>query len=410
MRILFVNASGQLGGAERILLDLAAELRRRDGLSLRLLLLDDGPLRVEMERLGVEVRVVPMPEGLARVGESGQRLGARGAGRLRTLLRLAGASPSALAHARRTRTVLRLLRPDLVHSNTMKSHVLTALLRPRRTPLLWHLHDFVGERGMGRRLLKRLGGRGVRAIAISRAVAEDARAALPSTPVHLALNGIDTDHFSPGPADAAALDRLAGMAPAEPGVVRVGLIATYARWKGQDLFLQAAEQALRRGSAARFYVVGGPIYRTGGSQFDLDELRGMARALGIDHAVGFVPFQRDPRDAYRALDVVVHASTRPEPFGRTIVEAMACGRATVVSGGGGAAELFRDGEDALGFAPGDAGSLSAAMVRLAGDADLRARLGRAARATAERRFARRRMADDVYEIYAAASAATSECS
>ena len=49
----------------------------------------------------------------------------------------------------------------------------------------------------------------------------------------------------------------------------------------------------------------------------------------------------------RALDVVVHASTQPEPFGLVIAEAMACGRAVVVSSGGGAAEIVTPGEDAL---------------------------------------------------------------
>ena len=67
-------------------------------------------------------------------------------------------------------------------------------------------------------------------------------------------------------------------------------------------------------------------------------------------SVGFVPFVEDPVPVYRALDVVLHASTQPEPFGLTVVEAMACGRAVVVSAAGGAAELFTDGVDALGVA------------------------------------------------------------
>ena len=53
--------------------------------------------------------------------------------------------------------------------------------------------------------------------------------------------------------------------------------------------------------------------------------------LGVEAHVGFIGFQSEPVDIYRAADVVVHASTQPEPFGLTIVEAMACGRATVVS-------------------------------------------------------------------------------
>jgi glycosyltransferase involved in cell wall biosynthesis len=47
-----------------------------------------------------------------------------------------------------------------------------------------------------------------------------------------------------------------------------------------------------------------------------------------------------PADAMRALDVVVHASTDPEPFGLVVAEAMACGRAVTTSGTGGASELI----------------------------------------------------------------------
>ena len=53
----------------------------------------------------------------------------------------------------------------------------------------------------------------------------------------------------------------------------------------------------------------------------------------------------------RALDIVVHASTEPEPFGLTIAEGMASGRAVIVSAAGGAAEIVQDGVDALTCAP-----------------------------------------------------------
>ncbi len=55
----------------------------------------------------------------------------------------------------------------------------------------------------------------------------------------------------------------------------------------------------------------------------------------------------------RALDIVVHASTRPEPFGLVIAEAMACGRAVITSAAGGAAEIVESEVDALTHTPGD---------------------------------------------------------
>jgi glycosyltransferase involved in cell wall biosynthesis len=80
----------------------------------------------------------------------------------------------------------------------------------------------------------------------------------------------------------------------------------------------------------------------------------------------------------RALDVVVHASTSPEPFGLVIAEAMACERPVIVSVAGGAAEIVTLGVDALGHHPGDAEGLAARMTELAIDPALRRRLGSAA--------------------------------
>ena len=179
-------------------------------------------------------------------------------------------------------------------------------------------------------------------------------------------------------------------------------MSAYARWKGHETFFDAAHRLLLRNDlpSMRFYVVGGALYETGkAAQYDRVELVAMARALGILGSVSFVPFQRCPEDTFRALDIVVHASTRPEPFGRTIVEAMACGRAVVVSRAGGAAELFSHGDDALGIEPGNAHQMAEAVALLASQPKRRAELGRAARHTAERRFDRQRLGPELLAAY-----------
>jgi glycosyltransferase involved in cell wall biosynthesis len=101
----------------------------------------------------------------------------------------------------------------------------------------------------------------------------------------------------------------------------------------------------------------------------------------------------------RSLDIVVHASTDPEPFGLVIAEAMACAKPVVVSQAGGASELIDPGINALAFDPGDAGALARRIEELAQDTGLRQRLGSAGRSTAERSFDRRRMAGELTSIY-----------
>jgi glycosyltransferase involved in cell wall biosynthesis len=82
---------------------------------------------------------------------------------------------------------------------------------------------------------------------------------------------------------------------------------------------------------------------------------------------------------------------------------MACGRAVIVSNAGGAAELVDPGVDAVLHTPGDADDLAAAILMLVRDPDMRARLGHAARRTAERSFDRERLAAELIPIYRAAA-------
>jgi glycosyltransferase involved in cell wall biosynthesis len=267
--------------------------------------------------------------------------------------------------------------------------------------VLWHLHDLLSHRPVMARALRRITFGVAGAIAISEAVQRDAAAVLRGLPISLVRNAVDTEHFSPGDRDGDELDRLSGLEPGAPDVVRVGLVATYANWKGQDVFLDALASLPATGPSVRGYIVGGPIYATAGSQFTRDELEKRSAANGLAGRVGFIPFQTDPAEVYRMLDVVVHASIRPEPFGLTIVEAMSCGKPVIVSAAGGALELFATGHDGIGHDPGNAPALADAIARLAGDPTLRSQLGANARRTAVEKFSQVRYGREIAAIYAA---------
>jgi glycosyltransferase involved in cell wall biosynthesis len=241
-------------------------------------------------------------------------------------------------------------------------------------------------------------------------VKRDLAQILPGVLVTVILNAIDVDHFCPASADGQMLDQLAGLPAAQPGTLRVGLVATYARWKGHEVFLQAAARVCSEAGSfpVRFYIVGGPIYLTS-AQFSNDELRQMTRDLGLEGRVGFVPFQSDTLQTYRCLDIVVHASTKPEPFGLTIVEAMACGRAVIVAKAGGAAELFQSDEDAVGVPPGNVAALAAAIAGLLHDSEKRTRLGQAARRSAVARFDRSRLGPEVLNFYKSVLGSGGQC-
>ncbi|MDR3638949.1 MAG: glycosyltransferase [Isosphaeraceae bacterium] len=392
MKILFFNPTGILGGAERNLLDVLTSLRTaRPDWRLRLLLGDEGPLRNAVEALGIPCDTLPLPHTVARLGDAGL---SGLSGRVRLAARTPAAAVATAGYVKRLRTRLRAEAPDRVVTNGMKAHVLGAWTAPRGVPVLWNLQDFVRSRPIMAHLLRASSGRNITVVALSLAVAADVAQTLGHdaeiTTIHSA---IDLDQFAPGPGQGSALDQASGLPPAPPGTVRVGLVSTFARWKGHDVFLEAAAQ-IPPDRPCRFYVVGGPIYRSAGSQYSVEELRDKAEALGLSGRIGFTGHQADPVAALRALDVVVHASTRPEPFGRVIVEGMACGRAVVAMRDGGAAELFQDDVTALGCRPGRPDELAQAITRLVDDPTLRSRLGAAGREAALARFNRTRLAGE----------------
>jgi glycosyltransferase involved in cell wall biosynthesis len=131
--------------------------------------------------------------------------------------------------------------------------------------------------------------------------------------------------------------------------------------------------------------------------------------LGLEEAVSFRG--RLPRAEIVALyhdhDVLVFPSVWNEPFGITILEAMACGLPVVATGTGGSGEIVRDGENALVFAPGDAAACARQVGRLMEDDALFERVRRNARESVERHFTLERTIEQIEEGLRAAVAAGS---
>jgi glycosyltransferase involved in cell wall biosynthesis len=385
MRVLFLSTSGQLGGAERVLLEMVRVCAGAPGGRAGVVLIQPGPLADAVADSGGEPILLPLPDSLARLGEARQ-------GPVRTALGVAAAGWPAARYTARLCEVVERWAPDVVHANGIKMHVLAA--RTGTRPLVWHLHDYVGRRRISASILRRYASRAAGIIAPSEDAAADARRSL-QRPVQVLPNGVDTARFTPdGP--IADLDAAAGL-PVATDVVRIGLVATYARWKGHETFLRAVA-SLPNTRGVRAYVIGGAVYGRTASEVSRDELVEAARAAGVADRIAFIGFQRDLAPLYRALDVVVHASTDPEPFGLVVAEAMACARTVVAGNLGGVNEIVTP-ESAIVHRSGEAGDLARAMMVAAGDPALRARLGAAARRRVMEHFSVDRFRARLLELY-----------
>jgi len=395
VRIVFLDPSGELGGAEAALVELIAALRdARPSWTMNLIASAAGPLLDRALKVGIPFKALAFPPSLARLGEWGRR------GSLANRLLLAGAVARAAApvasYASRLRRELAMLDPDIVHTNGLKMHLLGGWCRPARARVVWHLHDYPDARPLGAALLRMNARRCSAVVANSNSVSDRARAMLSNGPkVHTVHNAVDLDRFHPdGP--SLNLDVLSGLPPLAPGGIRVGLVGTFAKWKGHDVFLRALAQ-VRTAVPVRGYVIGDSIYQTEGSQYSISMLRDLASRSGLEGHVGFTGYIADVPAALRSLDIVVHASVEPEPFGLVIAEAMACGRPVVVSRAGGAAEIAQAG--AVFHTPGNAAELAARIVQLVNEPALRGTLSKAGRAAAERLFSRKRLVEVLIPVY-----------
>jgi glycosyltransferase involved in cell wall biosynthesis len=398
-RICFVSTLGELGGAEVCLLDTIEVLKKRHPeWRAALIVPSEGSLALRARELDIQVEIVPYPGSLARIGDSQFRRSTQSVNAFALAASLISAVPVFASYRSSLRRILRSFAPDVVYANGFKAQIFAAMVRPRSSRLVWHTHDYVSSRPIVARLFRGYARHTDRLIANSKSVAEDIHSILGSDsvrPLDVIYNAVDLNRFSPR-GERLDLDRLSGLDPAPFGSVRVALVATMAWWKGHRTYLEAMSRL--RSLPVRGYLIGGPIYRTGGSENSLADLRDAAQKLGISDRVGFTGFLPDIASALRSVDVVVHASTRPEPFGRALIEAMACGKPVITTGLGGSAEIVSAGPGSLKFWPGEADDLAKAISTLARNPPLCKSMGDSARKTVVQHFGREQLAENLDRV------------
>jgi len=180
--------------------------------------------------------------------------------------------------------------------------------------------------------------------------------------------GLDLDAFSPR-APLPGLRAELGIGSDEPVITLVGGLVD---WKGQDVLLDAAPRILERYPHAHLLLVGGAY---GKDRAFADEIARRAAAPALEGRVRLLGMRGDVPDILALSTIVLHASTKPEPFGRTFLEGMALGKAVIASNEGGPLDVIEDGVDGLLIPPRDPQRLADAVLRLLDQPAFAAALG-----------------------------------
>jgi glycosyltransferase involved in cell wall biosynthesis len=199
--------------------------------------------------------------------------------------------------------------------------------------------------------------------------------------------GFDLGLFTRADDRRGTLHRELGLAAGRP---LVGIVGRLVPIKNHGLFLRAARRVVEARPDAAFVIVGD------------GELRGAleqdARALGLAEHVRFLGWRRDLDVVYADLDVVALSSIN-EGTPVALIEAMAAGRAVVATEVGGVGDVVEDGETGILVPSEDEEGLAAAVLKLLGDASLRARFGARGRQRAVSRYGADRLVEDVRRLY-----------
>jgi len=353
-RILIVIGSLDVGGAEMHLLQVLPPLAKL-GFDIRVhTLTGRGTLADRFEASGIRVVAPPGSEAGSRAGGF--------AGRAYRALR-AGVS---LAH------FLRTWRPVIVHFFLPESYLVGAPVamlasNAKRVMSRRSLNDYQAKRPVLARLEHALHGHMQALVGNSQAVVDQLAAeGAPRRSLHLIRNGIDLARFAQ-PAPRAEVRAAIGTSG---NSLVIACVANLIPYKGHADLIEAL--------ASAHDLPPWELWCAGRDDGVGTELRARAEAAGVGARIRWLGPRSDIPELLAAADIGVLAS-HEEGFPNAVVEAMAAGLPVVATKVGGIPEAVADGSTGLLVAPRDGAALSAALVRLGAQPDLRRKMGEAGR-------------------------------
>jgi len=183
------------------------------------------------------------------------------------------------------------------------------------------------------------------------------------------------------------------------GRFNIGLVGCLVDWKGHDVFIEAANilaNELNR-KDCKYFIIGGMPCQSSPLKKKLQELVAKYR---LSESMVFTGHQANVFPFISKMDTIVHASIKPEPFGRVIIEAMALGKPVIATKIGGPLEIITNGVDGLLIRESDPRALAVAIHGLLNDTNRRKNISTAASRKVKERFELSNTVNKIEDIYA----------
>jgi L-malate glycosyltransferase len=383
LKILFYNHTGNVSGAERVLLMILKGLDRQlfDPV---VLCPTDGRL-TEMAR-DVGAGIIPIDQ-----------LAARFTWRVDHLLRYLA---SFLKVIRTARSIVLSEGPDLIHANSIRAGlVMSAATLGLKVPVVWHAHDILPRHPLSAAVrLVACATKRNQILAVSHAAAAQFRGIVSSRlnrriAVKVIHNTVDLERFQPNPASRREIRRALGLTETQPVV---GIVGHLTPNKGQLELIEAFAAMSCRTPDAVLLVVGESLFNRGD---DYEKsLVSTAKSLGVADRVRFLGPRDDVPAIMQGLDLLV-VNSRSEACPLTVLEGLASGTAVLATAVGGTPEIIRHGENGWLVPARDQQSLIQAMLLLLRDENLLRELGANGRRDALTRFGVEEFITKIISLY-----------
>ena len=178
----------------------------------------------------------------------------------------------------------------------------------------------------------------------------------------------------------------------------IGLVANFQEWKGHTTVVKAIAEVKEKYPSVVCLLVGG-VSKVIEDQKYFCAVKREIESRGVKQNVIITGFREDIASIINALDILVHSSVRPEPFGRVIIEAMSLGKPVIATNIGGPPEIVENGISGVLVPPQDATALSCRIIELMGDRFMREKIGQRAKKRVIEKFNVSRYSENITFIY-----------
>ncbi len=379
-RILYVNHTAEVSGAEKVLTNILRGLDRAR-YEPYVLCPVQGDLVEEIKTIGVEW--LPL-----------RPIHARFAWRPDRLLRSIGSILKAVIIMRKQ---IRVVDPDLIHANSVRAGIAASLAAMGwGKPVIWHVHDTLPRHPVSSAIRMFVWmARGIRVIAVSDATARRMRGRLPlGTKVRTIRNGTDLARFPCKQPGNSAFRASIGLSEKEFLVCAVGQICAR---KGLLELIEAFRQILPEAPHMHLAIVGKVVFQH--EEQYLDALYAAVKQSRLEGRVHFTGELCNVSPALRAADLLV-LNSRDEPFGLVLIEAMASGTPVLATRVGGIPEIVTDPENGWLVESGDTAALSSRLLELSRNRSLLVQVAQTALRATCPKFSCQRFQNELLRFYA----------